>query len=108
MVAAPALGFAFAPSGLAAVRAPVQLWRAEEDSILPSPDYAEAVRDALPQPPEYHAVSGADHFDFLAPCSPAMASAAPGICQERGSFDRAAFHRAFNAEVVRFFEQALR
>jgi predicted dienelactone hydrolase len=67
VVAAPALGFTFAPDGLKTVAIPVQLWRAEADRILPHPDYAEAVRGALPTPPDYHVVPNADHFDFLAP-----------------------------------------
>jgi predicted dienelactone hydrolase len=108
VVAAPAIGFTFRGAGLRNVHLPIQLWRAEDDHILPSPDYAEAVRDALPHPPEYHVVPGADHFDFLAPCSEALASAVPVICQEQGGFDRAAFHRMFNQDVVRFFEQTLR
>ena len=107
VVAAPALGFAFAPHGLDAVRVPVQLWRAADDRILPSPDYAEPVRDALPRPPEYHVAEGADHFDFLAPCSEELARVAPDICAEVGGFDRSAFHAAFDAEVVRFFDRTL-
>jgi len=108
VVAAPAIGFAFTRAGLKNVTVPVQLWRAADDTILPSPDYAEAVRAALPRPPEYHVVSGADHFDFLAPCSEPLAQVAPGICKERGGFDRVAFHRAFNRDVTRFFTRILR
>lgn len=107
VVVAPALGFVFAPAGLTAVQIPVQLWRAGDDHILPSPDYVEPVRDALPQPPEYHVVAGADHFDFLAPCSEDLTRYVPAICQERGAFDRATFHRTFNAEITRFFKQTL-
>jgi len=65
------------------------------------------VRSALPKPPEYHLVPGADHYDFLPPCSAGLAKVAPIICGH-GTFDRAAFHTAFNAEVVRFFRQTLR
>jgi predicted dienelactone hydrolase len=108
VVAAPAVGFAFSQAGLEKVTIPIQLWRAEDDHILPSPDYAEVVRDALPRPPEYHVVAGADHFDFLAPCSDPLATVAPEICQEIGGFDRAAFHREFDREVVRFFEGAFK
>ena len=107
VVAAPALGFAFAPSGLTKVAIPVQLWRAEWDTVLPQPFYAQAVRDALPKPPEYHVVAGADHFDFLPTCSAGLAKAAPSICGD-GVFDRAAFHARFTADVVRFFEKTLR
>lgn len=107
VVAAPALGFAFAPHGLDAVRIPVQLWQAQDDHILPAPDYVEPVRASLPTPPEFHLVAGADHFDFLAPCSPLLATTVPAICQERAGFDRAAFHQAFDAQVVRFFRKTL-
>ena len=107
VVAAPALGYAFAPDGLAAVTVPVQLWRAENDVILPHPRYAEAVRLALPQPPDYRVVPGAGHFDFMAPCGPALASIAPDICSSAPDFDRARFHVEFNAQVVAFFAQSL-
>jgi predicted dienelactone hydrolase len=89
------------------VHIPVQLWRAGADHILPSPDYVEPVRDALPTPPEYHVAAGADHFDFLAPCSASLAAVVPQICQEPDGFDRTAFHVLFNREVVRFFKTKL-
>ena len=107
VVAAPALGYTFEREGLTTVTAPVQLWRAEDDHILPNPDYAEAVRLALPQSPEYHVVANADHFDFLAPCDATLAKAVPMICAERPGFDRAAFHAQFNQAVVAFFERTL-
>lgn len=103
VVVAPALGFTFGPDGLRNVRMPVQLWRAGEDIVLPHPRYAEAVRQALPAPPDYHVVQGAGHFDFLAPCSEALAKIAPPICESSPGFDRAAFHRTFNASVADFF-----
>lgn len=106
-VAAPALGFTFTREGLAGVTQPVQLWQAGADQILPAPFYAEPVRDNLPTPPEYHRIDGAGHFDFLPPCSPELATAAPMICAPTPGFDRAAFHDRLNAEVVRFFEAEL-
>jgi len=108
VVAAPALGFTFSPDGLKAVTLPVQLWRAANDHVLPSPFYAEAVRDSLPSPPEYHVVAGADHLDFLAVCSPKWRSAAPDLCVERDGFDRGHFHREFNKRVVAFFSRTLK
>ena len=107
MVAAPALGFTFGRSGLAGVRIPVQLWRAEHDHILPHPDYAEAVRLNLPSPPEFHLMEGGDHFDFLAPCNEMLRKYAPDICASPPGFDRTAFHRRFNADVVAFFQKTL-
>lgn len=106
VIAAPALGFTFAHR-LQRVTIPVQLWRAEDDWILPHPWYAEEVRRALPQAPKYHLVSHAGHFDFLAPCTPVMAQRLPDICSSATGFDRPAFHRAFNEEVVAFFQRTL-
>ena len=108
VVVAPAVGYAFGREGLKNVTVPVQLWRAAEDHILPHPDYAEAVRIALPNPSEYHVVDNADHFDFLAPCTDLLRQVAPVICVSRPGFDRAAFHQTFNAEVVRFFKETLK
>ena len=107
VVAAPALGFTFAPDGLKNVKVPVQLWRAENDTVVPHPRYAQAVRVALPTAPDYHVVSNAGHYDFLAPCSAALASLAPAICTSAAGFDRSAFHVDFDAQVVRFFDKTL-
>ncbi len=106
VIAAPALGFTF-KGGLADVQIPVQLWRADEDEILPAPDYADVVRSALPTPPEFRAVPGAGHYDFLAPCSDALRRIAAPICRSAPGFDRSAFHTEFNAAVVDFFAREL-
>jgi len=105
VVAAPALGYTFAPRGLANVTIPVQLWRAEWDTVLPQPYYAEVVHGLLPKA-EYRVVPAAEHFDFMGPCPDALAKAAPQICVK--TIDRAAFHKTFNAAVVRFFQRTLR
>lgn len=107
VIAAPALGFTFSPDGLKNVKVPVQLWRAENDVVVPHPRYAEAVRLALPEAPDYHVVANAGHYDFLAPCSMALASIAPAICTSSAGFDRAAFHVGFDADVVKFFKKTL-
>jgi predicted dienelactone hydrolase len=107
IAAAPAIGYTFAPGGLKDVKVPVQLWRASEDSVLRDPFYVEPVRDALPAPPDYRVAEGAEHMDFMAPCSPELAKVAPTICAEVKGFDRAAFHEAFNREVVAFFKAKL-
>jgi len=107
VIAAPALGFSFDAAGLRNVNIPLQLWRAQDDAILPHPWYAEAVRIALPMAPAYHVVPGAGHFDFLAPCSERLARIAPPICAGQAGFDRVEFHHSFNREVVAFFAKAL-
>jgi len=108
VVVAPALGFTFTQASLADVSVPIQLWRGEDDVVLPHPWYAEAVRAALPKPLDYREVPKAGHFDFLAPCTPRFAAMAPPLCSSQPGFDRVAFHREFNAAVVDFFKVALK
>ena len=107
VVAAPALGYAFGKAGLSAVHVPVQLWRAEDDRILPTPFYTEPVAADLPVKPDYHVVAKADHLDFLSPCSAALTQAAPAVCLTEPGFSRAAFHADFDKEVVVFFRNNL-
>lgn len=107
VIAAPALGYSFTDESLAAIRIPVQLWQAQDDQILPSPYNVEPLRDRLAGPLDYRVVDHAGHYDFLPPCSPALAAAAPQICAPTPGFDRAAFHDAFNHEVVQFFRTHL-
>ncbi len=107
VIVAPALGFTFDAAALSKVEMPVQLWRAEDDEILPHPWYAEHVRLALPRNSDYHVVPRAGHFDFLAPCTAKLAAMAPRICASLQGFDRSAFHRRFNAEVVKHFKKFL-
>ncbi len=107
VVAAPAFGFTFGRAGLKNVHIPVQLWRAADDRHQPNPYYEEAIRKDLPQPPEYHVIAGAGHYDFLPPCSARMAAAVPLVCGDTSGFDRAKFHEEFNIEIVRFFRAQL-
>jgi predicted dienelactone hydrolase len=107
VIAAPALGHAFTPGGLAGITVPIQLWRGDSDELLPHPRHAQNVYDGLPQKPDYRVVPNAGHFAFLAPCTPAFANVAPEACRDPAGFDRAAFHREFNTAVVAFFKAKL-
>jgi predicted dienelactone hydrolase len=107
VVAAPALAFTFVPDGLSAISVPVQLWRAGDDEILPNPNYAQAVYEAMPTKPDYHVVPNAGHFAFIPPCSGALAQRAPEVCRDAPNFDRVAFHQKFDAAVVAFFKAQL-
>jgi predicted dienelactone hydrolase len=107
VIAAPAVGYAFTAEGLSQVKAPIQLWRGERDEILPHPRHAQNVYDNLPIKPEYHVVPKAGHFVFVTPCPASLASAVPMICHDMEGFDRAAFHKEFNAAVVAFFKAKL-
>jgi predicted dienelactone hydrolase len=108
VIAAPAIGYSFTPEALAGINVPIQLWRGDSDEILPHPRHAQHIYDELPTKPEYHIVQNAGHFAFLAPCTPLLERyAAPEICRDPAGFDRAAFHREFNPNVVAFFTAKL-
>ena len=106
-VAAPAATYLFGPGDLKQVLIPVQLWRAEKDAYAPDAWNSALVRQGLPNGAEEHVVADAGHFAFLAPCSVALAAAAPSICVDAPGFDRSGFHRDFNQSLVHFFAREL-
>jgi predicted dienelactone hydrolase len=97
----------FTQPNLAAIRIPVQFWRAEVGIGIIDPEGTARVARALPGKPEIHNVP-ASHFAFLAPCSPQLAAALPRPCTDKpAGFDRLVFHRDFNESVARFFHEQL-
>jgi predicted dienelactone hydrolase len=106
VVAAPGFGFTMARTRPDAVQVPVQLWSADKDDSVPYATNAGLVRAALGSNVEFHAVPGAGHFSFLAPCS-IIAPRLP-VCAEQGDFDRSAFHESMNASVLAFFNRNLK
>ena len=93
---------------LAVVKVPFQFWRSQ----LGGPGVGDGsgtarVANGLPGNPEIHVVL-AGHFAFLAPCSAELTVAIPRICTDTpAGFDRAGFHREFNAAVVKYFREQL-
>jgi predicted dienelactone hydrolase len=106
-IAAPAIGYTFTANALTGIKVPIQLWRGDSDELLQHPFHAQNIYDGLPSKPEYHVVPNAGHFAFLAPCTPMLEKYAPEICRDPAGFDRVAFHREFNREVVAFFKAKL-
>jgi predicted dienelactone hydrolase len=106
VIADPPSG-AFTRDNLAAIKIPVQFWRAEVGIGIVAPEGTGRVARSLPGTPDVHSVP-ASHFAFLAPCSPQLATAVPRICTDMpAGFDRTAFHREFNASVAKFFRENL-
>jgi predicted dienelactone hydrolase len=106
VIADPIPGF-FTKDNLAAIRIPVQFWRAEVGIGIVDPEGTARVARSLPGTPEIHSVP-ASHFIFLAPCSPELATAIPRICTDKpADFDRTAFHREFHASMTKFFREKL-
>ncbi|WP_426424934.1 alpha/beta hydrolase family protein [Bradyrhizobium genosp. A] len=93
---------------LAVVKVPFQFWRSQFGGPGVGDGSGTArVAEGLLGKPEIHVVP-AGHFAFLAPCSAALAAAIPRICTDTpAGFDRAGFHREFNAAVVKYFHEQL-
>lgn len=89
------------------VRIPIQIWRSEHGGDGVDPASVAAIAHALPAAVEFHTVPASQHFDFLPPCPPEMVKRAPEICSDRQSFDRASFHKEFDAQVLAFFRKNL-
>lgn len=89
---------------LAHVAIPVQLWSADADVTVPYASNTRIVREGLGQHAEFHAVPGAGHLAFLAPCGPI---GPPTLCKDAGGFDRKAFHALMNDTVIGFFHRTL-
>ena len=103
-VIADPLAVMFTAKSFAAVEVPVQLWQSERGGDSVSPESVAAVNKDLPGRHEYRVVQNAAHFVFLAPCPPPLTKKRPELCTDAPGFDRAAFHKQFDANVVRFFE----
>ncbi len=107
VLAAPAVSYLFRPGSLKGVKVPIQLWRASNDEQVPDAWNTAVIRQELPARPEEHVVDGAGCSAFLPPCGEALANQVPQICSDGPEFDRKAFHREFNREVVAFFQRTL-
>jgi predicted dienelactone hydrolase len=64
------------------------------------------VEKKLPATHEYHLVANAGHLAFML-CPPELAKKRPEFCTNAPGFDRAAFHKQFNADVLAFFRAHL-
>jgi predicted dienelactone hydrolase len=107
VLADTAVNFAFTEEGLAGVQIPLLIWRSELGGGGVDPKNSALTANSLPGKPDIRTVP-ANHFAFLPPCSPQLATAVPRICTDvPAGFDRASFHRDFNASVVRFFRDHL-
>lgn len=107
LVAAPGFGMAFTEAELETVTIPVDIWVGAEDRSTPGATNAAAIAQYLPAHPNVHVVEGAGHASFLAPCGVLGILMPPMVCADAPGFDRAAFHRSFNGEVVSFFSRSL-
>jgi predicted dienelactone hydrolase len=106
VVADAAVTFSFTTENLASIKIPLQVWRSELGGGGVDASGVARVTRSLPGKPDIHVVP-AGHYAFLPPCSPQFAANLPRFCSDPTGFDRAAFHRDFDASIVRFFREHL-
>jgi predicted dienelactone hydrolase len=106
-VIADPLSFFPDKTSLQKVTAPIQLWSSEHGGMGIRPEDVASVRRNLPKAPEFHRPAHSAHFAFQFPCSQEVARAMAFVCADPPGFDRADFHRKFNAQVLKFFRKNL-
>jgi predicted dienelactone hydrolase len=106
-VIADPLSIFFTKTSFDEVHVPIQLWRSERGGDGVTPDSVVNVAVELPTKPDFRTVPNAQHFSFLPPCPDDMAQRAHELCTDPPGFDREAFHKEFNAQVLDFFRRAL-
>lgn len=106
-VIADPLAIFFTAQSFRDVRVPIQLWASEQGGDGVTPESVAAVSRELPEKVEFHVVPNSQHFSFLPPCSEALAKRVPEICSDQRGFDRAAFHREMDAQILAFFREHL-
>lgn len=106
VLADTAVNFAFTQENLSGIRIPMQIWRSRHGGAGVDPKNSALTASHLPNTPEVHTVP-AGHFAFLPPCSAEFAEKLPRFCTDPPGFDRIAFHREFDAGIVRFFREHL-
>lgn len=102
----PAVSFAFTPENLAGIKIPLLVWRSELGGGGVNAAGVASVTGSLPGRHEVHVVR-AGHYAFLPPCTAELAAIRPQVCTDPEGFDRATFHREFDAAVVKFFREQL-
>jgi predicted dienelactone hydrolase len=95
-------------TSLQKVTAPIQLWSSERGGMGVRSEDVLSLKNNLPATPEFHRPANSAHLDFLFPCSDDEARAMSFQCiDDPPGFDRAGFHRQFNAQILEFFRKHL-
>lgn len=94
-------------SSLEKVVAPMQLWSSDHGGMGVRPEDVAFVKENLPRAPQFHRPANSGHLSFQFPCSDEVAKAMAFVCTDPAGFDRAKFHRTFNAKVLAFFREKL-
>ena len=93
------------PDSVKDVKVPLQLWASQFGGDGVAPPTVTTLAGLLPRKPDFRIVPNAVHFSFLTPCPPRAKS---DVCTDAPGFDRVAFHKMFDTEVLAFFRAHLK
>ena len=107
VVAVAPVGALFGPGAFAGVDVPAQIHRLGGDRVLRRPWHAVNVATLLGESAELVVHRDAHHFAFISPFPPSLVGSVGPPAQDPAGFDRRAFLVRIDAQIVRFFEDAL-
>lgn len=106
VVIAPA-AILFNKAGLSAVKIPIRVYGARNDTLVRNQWNAGKVAAGLPVATQLNLVPGG-HYVFLTACSPELLAEAPHLCIDPPGVDRVAIHRKIGNELLSFFGEYLK
>lgn len=90
-----------------AVSIPIYLYYGQNDHVLRPEANARHIQPLIHTLAGVKEVPKADHWVFLAPCSPALAKQIPELCSDPSGVDRTQVHVQVNADALAFFRKTL-
>jgi predicted dienelactone hydrolase len=104
---APAYGMLFTEESLTDLRIPTLILRAENDRINRSPWHADAIRNSMPQAPDYAVITDADSTTLMSACPPSVMRDLPELCSKVSAEKRAQIHHQLNTLLKRFLSERI-
>lgn len=101
------LSLIFGEHSFDGVHIPVFLYYGQNDSVLPPEANARHIAPYLKTLYAIKEVPHADHWVFLAPCSPELAKEIPTMCKDPSGVDRTKVHEQIDADALAFFRKTL-
>ena len=101
------LSLIFDASGVASIDRPVFLYYGQNDHLARPLENARHIAPSIKTLTGIKEIANADHWVFLAPCSPTMAKRLPAICSDPPDVDRAKVHAQIQVDALAFFRKTL-